>query len=64
MKELKKYQKVEIPAHEKVDVEFVLTEKDLRFYRKDMSYGSEKGDFTVFVGPNSRDVLTENFYLE
>jgi beta-glucosidase len=30
-----------------------LTKEDLSFYRKDMTWGCEPGEFDVFVGPSS-----------
>jgi beta-glucosidase len=64
VKELKGFQKIFLKKGEVQKVEFFLTEADLRFYRRDMSFGSEPGKFRVFVGANSSDVLSAYFELE
>ncbi|WP_439185619.1 glycoside hydrolase family 3 N-terminal domain-containing protein [Carboxylicivirga taeanensis] len=53
VKELKGFQKVMIPANTAVDVSFEVSVEDLAFWRKDMSYGAEKGEFLLFIGTNS-----------
>ncbi len=62
--ELKGFQKVSLKAGESKMVSFTLTNKDLEFYRKDMSLGSEPGKFLVFVGGNSRDLKQAEFVLQ
>jgi len=64
VKELKGFQKVFLKKGETRTVEFTLTEKDLRFYNSDLKYVSEPGDFKVFVGTNSDDVLEGSFALK
>jgi beta-glucosidase len=51
-----------IQPGETVKVSFRLTPQDLAFYLQDMSYGCEKGKFTVFIGGNSRE--TKSVELE
>lgn len=63
IKELKGFKKVMIPAGKTVEVSFTISAKDLAFWRKDMTYGVEAGQFKVFVGTNSRDVQESNFNL-
>ncbi|GAB7086888.1 beta-glucosidase BglX [Marinifilum fragile] len=63
VKELKGFKKVFIPKGESVEVEFTITAEDLAFYRKDMSYGVEKGDFKVFIGTSSQEVQESQFTL-
>ncbi len=63
LKELKGFQKVILKKGETRRVEFTLTEKDLRFYRRDMSFGSEPGDFKVYVGGDSNATNTKGFRL-
>lgn len=63
VKELKKYKKVNVAAHQKINVTFFLAEDDLKFYTKDMKYKAEKGDFKVYIGPNSQDALEGSFCL-
>jgi len=63
VKELKGFKKVFIPKGESVEVEFTIIAEDLAFYRKDMSYGVEKGDFKVFIGTSSQEVQESQFTL-
>jgi beta-glucosidase len=64
VKELKGFQKISFQPGESKTVEFRITNADLSFYRKDMSFGSEPGSFEVFVGGNSRDVKKAEFVLK
>ena len=64
IKELKGFKKIMISAGETVEVNLEITEADLSFYRKDLSFGTEPGDFHVFVGPNSRDLKVAKFTLD
>ena len=64
VKELKGFQKIMLQPGESKDVTFTLTEKELSFYRLDMTYGTEPGVFNVFVGGNSRDVKRGEFVLK
>jgi len=63
VKELKGFQKISLEPGETKQIEFKLTNADLSFYRRDMSFGSEPGMFDVFVGGNSRDTKTISFEL-
>src|SRR5690606_29027826 len=54
IKELKKFQKVFIEKGQSKDVEFVLSEVDLKFYNQNLEYISEPGKFKIFIGTNSR----------
>ncbi len=63
VKELKGFKKITLAPGKSVTVTFEITAKDLAFYRKDMSYGVEAGDFKVFVGTNSSDVKEGKFRL-
>jgi beta-glucosidase len=64
VKELKGFQKIMLQAGESKDVTFTLSSSDLSFYRLDMTYGTEPGEFNVFVGGNSRDVKKAEFILK
>lgn len=64
VKELKGFKKVFIKSGSKEKVEFTLTANDLAFYTKTMEYKAEPGDFKVFVGGNSRDLLELSFRLK
>jgi beta-glucosidase len=63
VKELKGFKKINLKPGEKQQITFTLTEKDLSFYRADLTFGPEPGRFHVFVGGNSRDVLQAEFEL-
>ena len=63
VKELKKFKKLSFMPGEKKTVTFTLTPDDLAFWRADLTYGTEPGEFKLFIGPNSRDVQEANFML-
>lgn len=56
VKELKGFQKVFLMPGESKQLTFTLTEKDLSFYRRDMTFGTEPGEFEIMVGGNSVEV--------
>lgn len=56
IKELKGYQKIILNPNESKKVTFVINEDILSFWREDMSYGVESGEFTLMVGSNSVDL--------
>jgi beta-glucosidase len=56
VKELKNFKKVMVQPGEKIDVEFVVTTDNLKFYNSELKYDWEPGDFIIFIGNNSRDV--------
>ncbi|MDO8685637.1 MAG: fibronectin type III-like domain-contianing protein [Clostridiales bacterium] len=57
VKELKGFEKVYIKKGETKTVKFVVTPGELGFLDKDMNFIVEKGQFTVMVGGNQKDVL-------
>jgi len=63
VKELKGFQKMELNPGESRTVAFTLTPDKLAFHRIDMSFGTEPGEFLVFVGGNSSDVMQKRFQL-
>jgi beta-glucosidase len=64
VKELKDFKKVLLKPGETKKVDFIITEEKLKFYDVNMNYVSEPGDFKVFVGTNSEDLLEASFALE
>jgi len=56
VKELKGFQKIVLKAGETKAVTFKITNKDLSFYKSDLSFGSEPGKFHLMIGGNSRNV--------
>ena len=64
VKELKGFQKIELKAGESKKVSFTISVNDLKFYNYDLKYVAEPGDFKVFIGGNSRDVMQADFELK
>lgn len=63
VRELKGFQKIALAAGEARDVTFTLSPADLAFWRADLSFGPEPGDFDVFVGADATANLTAPFTL-
>lgn len=63
MKELKGFRRIHLEPGEECLVTFTITERMLRFWRRDMSFGSEPGAFELMVGRNSSDVQVARFEL-
>jgi beta-glucosidase len=63
VKELKGFQKVFLKAGETKTLTFTLTSDDLSFYNSDLIFTAEPGDFKVFVGTNSSNLLEAQFEL-
>jgi len=64
VRELKAFEKIMLKAGETKKVSFQITKEQLSFYRADMSYGTELGEFVVFIGGNSRDTQSATFLLK
>lgn len=64
VKELKGFQKIMLQPGESKDVTFTLTQQDLSFYRRDMTFGTEPGKFNVFIGGSSKDGQRASFDLK
>ncbi|MCD8337232.1 MAG: glycoside hydrolase family 3 C-terminal domain-containing protein [Lachnospiraceae bacterium] len=63
LKELKGYQKIHLEPGEEKLVEFVLPFEKLGFYNRDLEYVTEPGEFRIYVGGNSREVLEASVVL-
>jgi len=63
VKELKGFEKIFLKAGQSKEVSFTITPDLLAFHRLDMTYGTEPGDFKLFIGGNSRDVKETSFKL-
>lgn len=61
VKELKGFEKIELEPNESKEVEFIISENDLKFFVKDMSFAAEKGSFKVFIGESSKNVKESSF---
>ena len=63
VKELKGFEKITLEAGATQTVEFTITEADLRYHHTDLSYTSDAGQFEIYVGGNSVEVLAAGFKL-
>ena len=64
VKQLKGFEKISLKPGESQTVDFEINEEMLRFWRADMTYGSEKGEFIVMVGPNASIQKGQSFWLK
>lgn len=53
VRELKAFEKISLKPGERRTVTFQLTPEELSFYKDDLSYGTESGKYTVWVGPHA-----------
>ena len=63
VKQLKVYRKVLLQPGESITMEFAVLFEKLGYYDQKMDYNLEAGEFTFFVGGNSRDTLSETIHL-
>lgn len=63
VKQLKGFEKISLAPGESREVTFEITNDMLSFYRQDMSFGSELGDFLVFIGGSSATDANARFTL-
>jgi beta-glucosidase len=61
VKELKGFEKISLKPGESKIVSFKITEEDLKFYNTDLKFVAEPGDFKIYIGGNSRDVIDTDF---
>lgn len=64
VKELKKYQRITLKKGESRNVEFTLSENDLKFYNASLEYVFEPGEFELMIGSDSKNVSTLTFTAE
>lgn len=64
VKELKGFQKIRLKPGESRDVSFEISDDDLKFYRRDMTYGTEPGEFDLMVGGSSDQVKSIRVQLK
>ncbi|MFM8371500.1 MAG: beta-glucosidase BglX [Bacteroidota bacterium] len=64
VKELKGFQKIRLEKGQSKIVSFRLSEKDLSYWNRDLTFKADPGTFKVFVGGNSRDVQEASFELQ
>ena len=63
VRELKGFKKITLKPGESREVSFEITEPMLRFWRIDMTYGSEPGKFEVYIGADSTTENKASFLL-
>lgn len=63
VKQLKGFRKIYLEKGESRQVSFTLSDADLAFYRHDMTWGSEPGEFKLYIGASSEDVRAAAFTL-
>jgi len=64
VRELKGFQKVMLQPGESKTLTFTLKSEDLGFYRRNMTFGTEPGEYDLMVGGSSQDVKTVRVRLE
>ena len=64
VKQLCGFRRVHTEPGETVEMRFEIAEEMLRFWRRDMTYGSEPGRFEVFCGLSSAETRCAEFILE
>ena len=63
VKELKGFERIYLQPGQTRTVTFKIAPEMLKFYNYDLQYVVEPGDFSIMIGPNSRDVQTARVYL-
>jgi beta-glucosidase len=63
VRQLKAFEKIHLKKGESRRVSFTLGEDDLAFYRHDMTWGAEPGDFRLYIGTSSQEGSTASFTL-
>ncbi|QYK65996.1 beta-glucosidase BglX [Paenibacillus sp. S02] len=57
VKELKDFKKVFLQSGETQNIEFSIHEEMLKFYDREMQYKSEPGEFDIYIGSSSQEIL-------
>ncbi len=63
VRQLKGFRKIALKKGETRTLRFTLTDADLAFTRQDMSWGSEPGQFKLWIGPSSAEGSEADFEL-
>ncbi len=63
VKELKGFERIYLQPGQTRTVTFKIAPEMLKFYNYDLQYVVEPGDFSIMIGPNSRDVQTVSIRL-
>jgi len=63
VRQLKGFERVELKAGQRKTIHFIIDEEMLSFYRRDMSWGTEPGEFEIFIGGSSDATASIKFTL-
>ncbi len=63
VKQLKGFEKISLKPGESKLCHFKITPEMLKFYTREMKYTVEPGDFKIFVGTNSQELIETSFQL-
>ncbi len=63
VKELKAFQQEILQPGEERIVRFILSTDELGFYNQDLEWTTEPGEFIIYAGGNSKDLLNTSFWL-
>ena len=61
VRQLKGFERVTLAPGESVEVSFVIDAGTISFYRQDMTWGPESGDFKLFIGGSSDNTKEADF---
>ena len=64
VRQLKGFERVTLGPGESAEVSFMIDAATISFYRQDMTWGPEAGDFKIFIGGSSDDVKDASFSYE
>lgn len=64
LKMLRGFERITLRPGESKTVSFTIDEEMLKFWRADGTFGSEPGEFAVFIGPDASTKASKSFYLQ
>ena len=64
VRQLKGFEQIALQPGESRTVSFVIDPETISFWRRDMSYGPEAGEFDVYIGHASNDTKAASFSYE
>ena len=64
VRELKRFEQINLAAGETKEVTFTLSSKDYEFTNNRGVHAAEEGDFNLWIGPHSASGLKTSFYLK
>ena len=64
VRQLKGFERITLAPGESREVEFTIDRETLSFYRQDMTWGAESGDFEIFIGTASNRTQNASFTYE